>query len=143
MQSRSFFRWLPTAIMLWVFGVLFGLAAALNVFLASFAMSGRLHDAKYPDPQKLARFYYIGAVQDGLMAVLCLAGWHFMRRRTHSGFVIGGCVVAVALAITVQRWVHAEMLGLNPLPWLEPLAVWPFLIYPVMHAVRESKVRNV
>jgi hypothetical protein len=140
MTAQSFFRWRPAAIALWIFGVLFGLTGALNVWLATLASAGRIHDARVGDSSRLAHLYFRGAAENVGIAVLCILGWYFMRRRTSPTLLIGALAVGLGLFITLRRWIVWQTAGTNTLPWVEPLLVWPFLAYAIVYAYRQSRL---
>jgi len=142
MQAASFFRWKPTAVVLWLFGVGFALVAILNVWLSVLAARGSIHDASIGDSQRLVRVVLRGAVVNGIIAVLCLASWYSMRRRTQASLMTGATAVSIALFITSARWMFWQIKGTNPLSWVEPVFVWPFLVYAIVYAYRESRIQN-
>ena len=39
----------------------------------------------------------------------------------------------------MRTWILASGSGLNPLPCIEPLLVWPPLVYAITYAYKESK----
>jgi hypothetical protein len=137
-QRQPFFRWKLAAIALWVFGVIHGLFIVVNVWIGIQLSSGRL-SYRVPDAGKLAHSYYRGAWENGVIAGMCLVGWYFIRRRDSTALLIGILAVGFGLCITVRRWIIWQFAGTNPLPWLEPLLIWPCLLYPIVYAYREMR----
>ncbi len=139
MHARSLFRWTPAAIALWLFGVVFGVIGILNIWLATLAARGALPDFGTEDPSKKARVQLVSAAENVGITALCILGWYWMRRRTPTTLLAGAVSVAVGLFITLNRWVYWQLAGTNQWPWLEPLLVWPFLVYAIVYGYRESR----
>ena len=139
MRPHFLFRWTPTAISLWVFGVLFGVIGVLNIWLARLSSQRALPDSSAGDAGKMTHSLLLGAVENGATAALCILGWYFMRRRTPTSLLAGALAASVALFITFRRWLQWQLAGTNQWPWAEPLFVWPFLLYAVVYAYRESR----
>src|SRR5579863_4364277 len=100
MQTRSFFRWMPTAIILWVFGVLFAFAAGICALQVAHDSS---QVAMIGDTQQRLRWFLRGAITDAIVAVCCILGWYSMRRRLPAMFTLGGILVLIAAFIIGQR----------------------------------------
>jgi hypothetical protein len=142
MEASSFFRWKPTVIILWLFGVLFGLVAAANMWLVVIAARGSIHGPSTGDSQRLIRMILRGAIEDFAVAALCPASWYSMRRKTRVALMAGAAAVTVALFITSARWFFWEIRSANPLSWIEPVCVWPLMVYTIIYALRESRPQN-
>lgn len=143
MNTGSFFRWKPTSIVLWLFAILFILAALLNFWLAFKALHGPLPGSSIDDPQRASRLFLRGSAENIVIATLCIGAWLLMRRHSRVALVSGCSAVVLALAITSKRWVYWHATGDNPLPWFEPLLVWPPLAYAIAYAWRESRQKNL
>jgi hypothetical protein len=136
--ARPFFRWIPTAVALWLMGGIYGLCGVGNILLAR-------HHARefliqmHRENQQIIRGLWIGALQNCGIALLCICGWYLMRRRTPPGLIGGASVVAAGLFITVNRSVHWIGSSSNHWPWVEPLLFWPFFLYAIVYGYRESK----
>src|SRR5713226_5426532 len=143
MRARSFFRWTPVAIALWLFGVVFGVLGILNIWLATLARRGALPDFGTEDPSKEGRILLRRAAQNVEIAALCILGWYLMRRRTPTTLLAGAVAVATGLLIDLNRWVFWQLAGSNLWPWLEPLLIWPFLLYAIVYGYRESRGHDV
>jgi hypothetical protein len=139
MRLNSLFRWTPAAIILWFFGVLFAVFGILNIWLARLSSRGALPNSGGGASSKMTQLLLHGAAQNGVIAVLCILSWYFMRRRTSISLPAGALALTVALFIIVRRWVYLEMAGTNHLPWAEPLLIWPFLLYAIFYGYVESK----
>jgi hypothetical protein len=139
---KSIFRWMPTAVILWFFGVVLLLFGIMNLNFAVLSENGAL--PRYPWDAGLTRTfitrnYWKGGIKDCLMGILCLMSWHFMRQRTRTWMMCAALAMASVLTITVARWLYWELRGQNFIPWGEPLFVWPFFCYAGIYAFRESR----
>jgi hypothetical protein len=143
MHARSFFRWTAAAVALWLFGVVFGVIAILNIWLATLARRGALRDFVTEGPSKEARVQLVSAAQNVEIAALCILGWYLMRRRTPTPLLGGAVAVAAGLFISLKRWVSWQSAGTDHWPWFEPLLVWPFLLYAIVYGYRESRGHDV
>ena len=143
MHARSFFRWTPAAVALWLFGVVFGVIGILNIWLARLAARGALPDFGTEDLSKEARIQLLGAAQNVGITALCILGWYLMRRRTPTTLLAGAVAVAAGLFISLNRWVHWQLAGTDQWPWIEPLVIWPFLLYAIVYGYRESRAHDV
>ncbi len=139
MRQHSLFRWIPVAIILWFFGVLFAVFGILNIWLARLSSQGVLPNSADGSSSKMTQFLLHGAGANALIAAFCILGWYLMRRRTSASLPTGTLALTVALFIIVRRWVHLELSGTNHLPWAEPLLIWPLLLYAVVYGYRESR----
>ncbi len=139
MTARAFFCWKPTIVILWFFGVVFALFAALNLWLLTRTDAASHLDPSYGDSRHLARILERGSIENGMIAALCILGWYFMRHRTYASLFAGALAVLTGLFVTIQRWLFWEIKGANPLSWKEPLFVWPFLVYVIVYAYRAGR----
>ena len=105
MNTRSFFRWVPTAIVLWVFGVIFALGAVLDMWLATQAARGSIREAMVGDSRHVARWLLRGAIENTLIAILCIFGWYLMRRRVSGALALGAIAVMAAVCIILHQWI--------------------------------------
>jgi hypothetical protein len=136
MNTRSFFRWMPTVIILWAFGVLFALAATVCAVQAShnsmqFAMIG--------DVQHTTRWFWRGAIADASVAVCCILGWHLMRRRLPATLALGAILVMVAAFIIAQRSLIYLFRGASFPTWCDMVFELPFLFYSIIYSYRECR----
>ncbi len=87
MQLKSFFRWMPSAIILWAFAVFFILAASNCIVDAIRAAHGYADPYYTPtlglirESQQIVQWLLRGAIADTLVSALCILGWYLMRRR--------------------------------------------------------------
>jgi hypothetical protein len=137
-----FFRWMPTAVALWVVAAGFALLAAANIWLAVLAARGSPSVHQITDSQNLTGDLLRGAATNALTAGLCISGWRLMSRRSKTGLLTGGYIVVVAFFITSSRWMLSEIQSPRSGGWIEPLLVWPFLIYPIVYAFAERQKRE-
>ena len=109
MQLKSFFRWLPSAIILWAFAGVFLLAAGICLFQAIRAVHGYADPYHTPtlalirDSKPRAQWLLRGAIADTLVSGLCILGWYLMRRRRSTTIACGGIFVVIAALIISQR----------------------------------------
>jgi hypothetical protein len=97
METRSFFRWMPTAIILWTFGVMFAFAAAVCVFQVV-QISQRA--AMIGDAQRTVHWLLRGGITNSLIAACCILGWYLMSRRLPDSFALGAIVVTIGAFIS-------------------------------------------
>lgn len=146
MRPRSFFRWIPTAIVLWVFGALSALLAVISVWYAIQATQNSPDVARAAsiiegvDFRHLVQLFLHGVITNTLIAALCIFGWHLMRQRTHRALLLGAFVVMFVLFITMFRWLCESLKsGLNSGSWVEPAFIWLPLAYAIIYAYQESR----
>ncbi len=138
-RHGSFFKWIPTAIVLWVLGVLFASLAVISAWLVEQETRGAFWDVGFGDSRRTVRILVRGCAENAVIAVLCITAWYLMRRRERSAFLTGSLAVAAGLSITVSRWIYWEIHGRNPIAWAEPLFLWPFLIYAIVFGYLGSR----
>jgi hypothetical protein len=145
MDKCSFFRWLPTAIILWVFAVIFAAAAIVSLLDARQAAHGHTDPFYAPilaflgDTQHAARWFLGGAIANGLAAALCILGWDLMRRRLPALLALGGIAVALAAGIIGQRSLIYLFRGAGLFYWIDLVLEVPFLLYTIIYAYRECR----
>lgn len=145
MKAHSFFRWLPTAIVLWVFAVIFALAAGVNLSDARQAAHGYVDSFYAPtlvligDSQHAARWFLRGAIANASVAALCILGWYLMRRRLSATLVLGAILVMIAAFIIGQRSLIYLFRGAGIVNWFDLVLELPFLFYAIVYAYKECK----
>jgi hypothetical protein len=145
METRSFFRWMPTAIVLWVFGAIFAIAAVVGLLDAQKAVHGYTDSFYAPtlaligDSQHAARWFLRGAFADALVAALCILGWYLMRRRLSATLALGGIAVMVASYIICHRSLIYLFRGAGFVNWCDMVFELPFLFYAIIYAYRECR----
>ena len=139
METRSFFCWMPTAIVLWVFGAIFAVAAVLCLLDARLAAQGSIQVSMIGDTQHTVRWFIRGAIADGLVATLCILGWYLMRRRLSATLALGGIVVMIASFIICQRSLIYLFRGAGIAYWFDMVLELPFLFYAIIYAYRECR----
>jgi Na+/H+-dicarboxylate symporter len=139
MKNRSFFRWMPTAIVLWIFGVVFTFAAGACLLYARQAARDSIQIAMIGDSQHTVRWFLRGAVADALVAVFCILGWYLMRKRLSATLALGGIAVMAAAFIICQRSLIYLFRGDGFMYWFDLVLELPFLLYAVIYAYRESR----
>lgn len=135
-SAEGFFRWAPTALALWVLGLAFWGFAIANVWL--FVLVAR-RGPSFEASQNIMHALLRGALGDGVIGVLCISGWHLMRRKTPKHLLIGIGAVVCAFFIASTRWMYWEVRGMNPYSWIEPLLGWPCLAYAAMYGFSKSR----
>lgn len=139
MEARSFFRWMPTAIVLWVFGSLFTFGAVACLLYARQYEHNSMQVAMIGDSPHTVRWFIRGAITDGLVAALCILGWYLMWRRHSATLALGGIAVMVAVFIVGQRSMIYLFRGAGFVNWCDLVFVLPFLIYAIIYAYRECR----
>ena len=145
METRSFFRWMPTTIVLWLFGVIFAVAAIVCLLDARQAAQGYTDSFYAPtlaligDSQHAARWFLRGAFADASVAALCIAGWYLMRRRLSATLALGGIAVIVAAYIICHRSMIYLIRGASIEYWFDLVLELPFLLYAIIYAYRECR----
>jgi len=139
MENRSFFRWMPTAILLWVFGVIFTFATVACLLYARQASHDSIQFAMIGDSQHTARWFLRGAIANALVAVFCILGWYLMRWRLSAILALGGIAVMAAAFIICQRSLIYLFRGAGFEYWLDMVLELPFLLYAIIYAYRESR----
>jgi hypothetical protein len=136
---------MPTAIILWVFAVVFILGAGQSVFWATQAAQGHIDPYFVPtlaligDSQHAAWWFWRGAIADVCVAALCIFGWYLMQRRLPSTLALGGILVMVAAFIVGKRSLIYLLRGAGFPYWFDLLLELPFLFYAIIYAYRESR----
>jgi hypothetical protein len=136
MGTQSFFRWIPTAIILWAFGVIFVFAAGVCALQAA---HGSTQVAMIGDAQHTARWFLRGAISDAMIAVCCILGWHLMRRRLPAKLALGAILILVAAFIIGQRSLIYLVRGAGFEYWCDLVFELPFLLYAFIYAFREYR----
>ena len=133
MAAQTFFRWVPTTIILWLFGGLFTFAAVVCAWQAS---AGSISVSMVGDAQHTARWFLRGAMADALAAVGCILGWELMRRQRRETLAIGASLVMVATFIIAHRSLIYLFRGAGFAYWYDLLLEPPFLIYAIIYGFR-------
>jgi hypothetical protein len=133
---------MPTAIILWVFGVIFALAAGACLLHARQAAHDPIQVAMIGDSQRLVWWFLRGAVVDTLIATLCILGWYLMRRRLSAILALGGVAVMVAAFIICQRSMIYLFRGDGFTYWGDVLLELPFLFYAIAYAYGKVEKPN-
>ena len=145
MKTRSFFRWMPTTIVLWLFGVIFTIAAVVCLLDARQAAHGYTDSSNAPtltllgDAQHTARWFLHGAIADAVVAVCCIFGWYLMRRRLPATYALGGILVMIAAFIVAQRSLIYLIRGASIEYWFDLVLELPLLFYAIIYAYRECR----
>jgi uncharacterized membrane protein YfcA len=140
MQLKSFFRWIPSAIILWAFAVFFILAAGNCLVDAIRAAHGHADPyytstlALIRESQQMVQWLLRGAIADTLVSALCILGWYLMRRRRSTTIACGGICVVIAVLIISQRSLIYLIRGAGFLDWGDLVIELPLLLYVVVHA---------
>lgn len=145
MKTRSFFRWMPTAIILWVFGIIFAWGAGECLLFTRQAAHGRTDSFFAPTlallgySQHAARWFLRGAFADAAVAALCILGWYLMWRRRSATFALGAIAVMAAACIIGQRSLIYLFRGAGFVYWFDLVLELPFLLYAIIYAYRECR----
>jgi len=139
MEPRSFFRWMPTAIVLWVLVGLFTFGAGLSLWMARQAARGSTQNAAIGDSRHLTRWFLRGAVWDIVVAALCIVGWYLMRQRVSGKIGLGAIAVMGAALIIFSRSAYWMCRGASFEYWCDSLFELPFLVYAIIYAYRECR----
>ena len=145
MKIQSFFRWMPTAIILWIFGVIFAVAAIVCLLDAKQSANGYTDSHYAPtlsltgDTQHVTRWFLRGAIADTSVAACCIFGWYLMRRRLPATLAFGGILVMVAALIIGQRSLIYLFRGAGFEYWFDLVLELPFLFYAIFFAYFECR----
>ena len=139
MKTRTFFRWMPTAIVLWIFAVVSALATVSCVWFATQATKGSIQLAMIGDSRHLTRWFLRGAIENAMIGVFCFMGWYLMRRRISGALVLGAIAVMGAVFIICFRSICWIIRGGGFEYWGDAVLELPFLVYSIIYAYRESK----
>jgi hypothetical protein len=148
MKQDSFFRWMPAAIILWVFAVIFALAAGWSVSLARQAARGHTDSyfastlALIGDSQHTTRWFMRGAMADASVAALCILGWYLMRRRLSVTLALGAMAVMCAAFIVGKRSLIYLFDGAGIVNWFDLVLELPLLFYAIIYAYRECRIKS-
>jgi hypothetical protein len=130
---------MPTAIVLWVFGVFFAVAAVVCLLDARLAAHGYIQVAMVGDSQPTVRWFIRGAIADASVTVFCILGWYLIRRRLSATLALGGIAVMAAACIIGQRSLIYLFRGASFAYWSDLVLVLPFLLYAIIYAYRECR----
>jgi hypothetical protein len=139
MKPRSFFRWMPTAIFLWLLVVLFTFGAGLSLWMARQAALGATQNAMIGDSQHLMRWFVRCAVGDIAAAALCVVGWFLMRQRVSGKIALGAIAVMGAALIVFSGSAYWMCRGASFEYWCDSLVELPFLVYAIIYAYQECR----
>ena len=143
LKTRSFFRWIPTAIVLWTFAGLFTFGAILDWWMAGQpARPSSMHIAMIGNSQHFKQWLLRGAIQNFTVAVLLILGWYLIRQRVSGMIALGAISVMAAACIICSRSIYWMTRGANFELWCDMVFELPFLAYVIIYAHRESK-KNV
>jgi len=135
---------MPTAIILWVFGVGHAIGAAACLLYARQAAHGeiKLHDAHTLGsfgPENLAEWFLRGAIADAVVAAFCLFGWYLMSLRRPGTTAMGAILMLCAASIIGRRSAIYLIRGAGFLNWCDLVLVLPFLFYTIIYAYLECR----
>jgi phosphate/sulfate permease len=136
METQSFFRWMPTAIILWVFAVFFAFAAGECALQAA---HGSMQVAMIGDVQHTTRWFVRGAIADAVVAICCILGWYLMWRRLSATLALGCIAVMLAAFIICQRSMFYLFRGAGFINWCDLVLELPFLLYAIIYSYRECR----
>ena len=145
MKTQSFFRWLPTAIVLWVFAAIFAFAAIVNLLDARQAAHGHTDLFYAPtltligDSQHAVHWFLRGAIANSSVAALCILGWYLMRRHLSATLALGAIAVMAAAFIIGQRSLIYLFRGAGIAYWFDLVLELPFLFYAIIYAYKECR----
>lgn len=134
-----FLCWKPTAIILWTLLIFSIFIAAVNVILIAKVLCNSTSGELSTTAQTMVRFLFRGIVENMVIALFCFMGWFWMRQKSHPAVLIGSIFIIAALIVTLRRWILSELTEENPLSWIEPLFIWPLLIYAIMYGLLNKK----
>jgi hypothetical protein len=148
MEKPSFFRWMPTAIILWVFGVGHAIGAVLCLLFAREAAQDEIksHDAptlSLLGSQNVTEWFLRGAIADAVVAAFCLFGWYLMSLRRPGTTAMGAILTLFAASIIGLRSALYLIRGAGFLNWCDLVLVLPFLFYAIIYAYRECREGTV
>jgi hypothetical protein len=127
---------MPTAIILWLFGMVFVFAAGVCALQAA---HGSAQYAMIGDVQHTTRWFWCGAIADGLVAACCIFAWQLMRRRLSAMLAMGAILVMVAAFIIGQRSLIYLFRGAGFMTWCDMVFELPFLFYAIIYAYLECR----
>jgi hypothetical protein len=144
MEKSSFFRWMPAAIILWVFGVGHAIGSVLCLLFAREAAQDKIksHDAptlSLLGSQNVTEWFLRGAIADAVIATFCIFGWYLMSLRRSGTLAMGAILVLFAAFMVGQRSAIYLIRGAGFPNWCDLVLVLPFLFYTIIYACRECR----
>lgn len=141
--KQPFFRSKPAVVTVGIVGSVYALFALLDILLLYPVSRGALHGANYGDEEFVLRMLVRGALTNVVVAALCFVGWSKLRQRTANSLKACAFNLSVVLLITGGRLLYWQLKGANPAGWLEPVFIWPLLVYAIVYAHRESRLLQI
>lgn len=129
--SKSFLCWKPASVSLIVLALLYWAVALLNFRL--------VYMLEQRGDTRNVSFLLWGSFWNLVVGGLCLSGRHLMKADSRRGYAAGALVIAAALLIVMRTWLGGLLTGRNPFPILEALLSWPWLVYAIIYALRETQ----
>ncbi len=131
-RAKGLLVWRAPSVVLIIVATGYSVFAILNLWLG--------HIQTLRGDARTGSILYTGAAWNTAVAVLCFFGRSLMKRHAKLLLIAGALAIAGALLITLRTWILAFPFGLNPVPWIEPLLVWPPLVYAIIYAYKESRL---
>ena len=141
--APTFFGPRPASVLLLILGIVYFVFAALNLWLAGVSSTRATEYRGHPQYQQQfertsTRLYWSG-FWNILVGGLCICARAGLKRGAPVGIGGSALLIATAMCITARTWVAAMLHGQAHMAWIEPLLVWPCLIYALICAYREGR----
>src|SRR6266496_2748091 len=141
--APPFFRPRPASVLLLILGIVYFVFAAVNLWLAGVSSARATEyrgQSQYQQQfeRTSTRLYWAG-FWNTLVGGLCVCGRAGLKPGAPVGFAASALFIAAAMCITARTWVAALLHGEAHMAWIEPLLVWPCLIYALIYVNRERR----
>lgn len=140
--SRPFFRRTPAMAILYVFGIIYALFAILTAWEAIAVPKHLFRDWDSTMEARVVRSCWRSSFEHGVTAFFCIAAASLLRREKRAYLVWCYCSALITLLISARRSVYWALNNADPMSlgyWVEPVFVWPLLIYAICYACRRSR----
>ena len=145
-RQPALLLWVLTTIILWTYAALSALMTVVAIRWAvqtaegSTEISRAASIAENAGSSDTMALLLGTAASSMVIALFCVFAWHLMRRRTQLSFELATILIAVAFGITVFRWFcEYRRLDFNYGSWIEPVFIWPPLVYVIIFAYQRSR----
>lgn len=132
-----------TSALLLIVGVVYLAMAAINLWTAGVTSTRAAGYQRYPQYQqqleRTRRILCWGGFWNTIVGGLCVGARAGMKPRAPVAYATCAFMIATAICITARTWVVALLRGGAHMAWIEPMLVWPCLVYALLYAHNRSK----